>query len=344
MSRMVSSTSSSETAPVGWRVWLGTCGVVFGGAFAFVWLFLLLIDPYDSGRFPALGLTGIVDESPRTANVSRGRNVLFNAGLFGNSTGQLLDPARLSEATNLRFVQLTVPGTGPREQLTMLRWFISHHERIGAIVIVADGAWCTPDPLLPLTNPFPFWLYSGNIDYLRHLLSWHSFELALRRIALALGWRKPSDPAGYWNYEAGKVWSFDPGPGPAPPADDMPAPASLAPDQMAFPAIARLDEVVSELPPAVPVVLVIPPVFAGSIAPPDSPSEMRLAQCKTALAQTVFGRQRSDLIDFRTNNAMTRDPTNFMDVIHYRAKVARRMEQSIAAAIGSADASRDLEP
>ena len=43
-------------------------------------------------------------------------------------------------------------------------------------------------------------------------------------------------------------------------------------------------------------------------------------------------------------NATTRDPTNFMDVIHYRAKVARRMEQSIAAAIGSADASRDLEP
>jgi hypothetical protein len=129
----------------------------------------------------------------------------------------------------------------------------------------------------------------------------------------------------------------------------MPAPASLAPgevapDQMSFPALARLDEVVSELPPAVPVILVIPPVFAGSIAPPDSPSEMRLAQCKAAIAQMVFGRRRSDLIDFRTNNAMTRDPTNFMDVIHYRAKVARRMEQSIAAAIGSADASRDLEP
>ena len=39
----------------------------------------------------------------------------------------------------MRFVQLTVPGTGPREQLAILDFFVRHHPRIGALVIVADA-------------------------------------------------------------------------------------------------------------------------------------------------------------------------------------------------------------
>jgi len=34
----------------------------------------VIFDPYDSGRFPTFMPAGISDESPRTANVSRGRD------------------------------------------------------------------------------------------------------------------------------------------------------------------------------------------------------------------------------------------------------------------------------
>ena len=34
------------------------------------------------------------------------------------------DPGRLDPATSLRFVQLTIPQTGPREQLAILRWVV----------------------------------------------------------------------------------------------------------------------------------------------------------------------------------------------------------------------------
>lgn len=237
------STSSSETASAGaWNKWLLACGGAFAATLVVVWAFLLLVDPYDTGRFSVLKQSGIFNRDPRTANASRGRNPLFNAALIGNSNGQALNPGRLSAATSLRFVQLTVPKTGPLEQLTMLGWFISHHEKIGAIVVVADATWCTSDQTPPLAHPFPFWVYGGNIDYVRHLFSWHALELAFRRIRLALGLHQPTRPSdGFWDYETGKVWSFRP----KPRARAKPVPTALADTdvtpQISFPSIDRLD-------------------------------------------------------------------------------------------------------
>jgi len=51
---------------------------------------LLLIDPYDTGRFPSLGIIGIGDRSMRTADASRGRDPRFNAAVIGNSTANVL--------------------------------------------------------------------------------------------------------------------------------------------------------------------------------------------------------------------------------------------------------------
>ena len=78
---MSSSTSGSDrvghaeaAARLAWRRWLAVfCGTFFGiGALLFA--LLLLIDPYDTGRFPSFGIVGISDHSLRTADVSRGRD------------------------------------------------------------------------------------------------------------------------------------------------------------------------------------------------------------------------------------------------------------------------------
>jgi hypothetical protein len=66
---------------------------------------------------------GLFETGQRTGNASRGRDPRFNAAIFGNSRAQLLDPAKLSEATGLSFVQLTTPGSDPREQMTTMRLF-----------------------------------------------------------------------------------------------------------------------------------------------------------------------------------------------------------------------------
>src|SRR5690349_23734949 len=122
-SRMTSSTSGSERGPKAgaaqrrlWRRWL----LVFGGSYfglgTLLFALLLLIDPYDTGRFPSLGLVGVADHSMRTADASRGRDPRYNAAVIGNSTGQRLDPYRLSSETGLRFIQLSIPDVGPREE------------------------------------------------------------------------------------------------------------------------------------------------------------------------------------------------------------------------------------
>ena len=92
--------------------------LVVGGAYA--------IDPYDTGRSTLLGKPGIRPQGPWTAAASRGRDQAFDAAIIGNSHIQLLSPERLRETTGLSFVQLSTPGSGPREQFAVLNWFLRH--------------------------------------------------------------------------------------------------------------------------------------------------------------------------------------------------------------------------
>jgi len=289
-----------------------------------IFALVILVDPYDSGRFGFIDIKGIRDESPRTANASRGRDPQFSAAVFGNSTGQLLKPAELSQATGVRFVQLTIPGTGPREQLVLLRWFVRHHAQADALVIVTDPVWCTDDPTLPIRNPFPFWLYSDSpIEYLGRLFSSRALGRLVRRVQLGLGLRTPSARDGYWNYELLGPGEFRPAPPPTEPADSAPV------AETQFPAIEQLASFIANVA-NVPVVLVMPPMMASNLPRPETREAARLAACKVALARLVAGRPRSNFLDFRVDDPLTRDQKHFLDPIHYRAPVARHMEQRIA--------------
>jgi hypothetical protein len=156
--------SVRETSAAVWRRWLRVFCTTLGTGTVCLYAALVLIDPYDSGRFPGLGIVGFADENPRTAGVARARSTQFNAAIFGNSTAMRLDPNRLSSATGLSFVQLAIAGTGPEEQMALLRWFIVNHRRIGALVIdTDDNTWCTQEEAPPLLFQFPFWLYGSNL-------------------------------------------------------------------------------------------------------------------------------------------------------------------------------------
>jgi hypothetical protein len=315
-------------------------GLLYGGVAALA-AFTLLIDPFDSGRTPVPMGAGVSDLDPRFSRASQGRDPQFDSAILGNSHGQALNPTRLARETGLGFVQLTVPGTGPREQLTLLRWFFAHHARIGGIVVVADETWCTQDPSQPTPHPFPFWLYDGWLRYLPHLLSTTAFDRARRRVALALGLRERDDPTGFMDYEVGATWAF------RPEAHDLPAASAPSSTTVvpAFPGIERLADAIGGLPPAVPVVIVMPPVFYTALPAAGSSPAIRLGQCATALAQLASARSRGRFLDFRVDDAMTRDPRNFMDYTHYRSDLARVMERDIAAALmPDHGASRYLNP
>jgi len=344
-----------------WRRFALAFLAVFGGVVVLVYLFIILVDPYDSGRFPSLGLRGVhdvirgdgdaitgatsrtassnpsafgnTDESQRTANVALGRAARFNAAIFGNSHGQLLSPHRLSDATGLKFVQLTVPGANVREQIAMMRWFIRHHADIGALVLALDERWCVTDPALPLRSPFPFWLYGdSDLVYLANVLSTRTLRDAFRRVGAAFAPPEAADPAGYADYETGKAWNFKPPK--AVPAEGFPArderPFRRERD---FPGLILLDALLEEVPATTPVVIVLPPQFYTQLPPPGTGAARFRDYCKWQMALRAERGPGSAFIDFLVDSEIARHPENFMDEEHYRSNVAEIVEAKIAGAL-----------
>ncbi len=313
--------------------------IFVGGFFALVAVTLaaiILIDPYDTGYFPSLLGPGVDDDNDVTAIASRGRDSRFDAGIFGNSHGLLLDPARLSPATGLRFVQLTTLGGGPREQLALIRYFLRRHTGVKALVLAADRMWCTHDPalrnnLVPASYRFPYWLFGDSrLRYLANMIGPRSFRLMRRRILLAMGRIAPIDPVGVAAYPANWDFAHEP--------DAIPEPAiplNGAQVSTVFPAIDRLDTLVATLKGEISVVVVMPPVHDALLPHPGTLQAAELASCKARLARALAGR-RGGFIDFLVDSPLSRERSNFFDLHHMRENVARAMEPQIVSALNGA--------
>jgi hypothetical protein len=304
---------------------------VFFGGIGLIYVFLLVVDPWDTGRFPTPMPSGVFDIERRTATASRGRDLRFDSAIFGNSRTYSIDPRRLSAATGYEFVSLGTPDAGPREEIQATRYFLQYHPAARAIVFATDERWCSHDPSVPMLNVFPFWLYRGNLEYLAHLLSTRSFNAAQVRIKLAMGRVARTDPRGYLDYEVGRVWNFHP-PVPSEPAA---APAS-APVQAnaSFPGIEMFDGLLAELPRETRFMLLMPPLYYAALPRPGTQEAADLLACKAALAQRL-GRQGVAFLDYQVDVPLSRDPKNFMDMKHYRNNVARIIEDGIIDAFGS---------
>ncbi|WP_234679977.1 hypothetical protein [Bradyrhizobium monzae] len=296
------------------------------GAAVLVLVLMVVVDPYDSGKLGLLGIDGVDNRLTQITAASRARDPNFNAAILGNSTAQMIEPAELSRATGLRFVQLYTTGSAPREQLAVLDFFLRNHGRVGALVIAADPGWCVHAQPKEEGAPFPYWLYDSSVvTYAVRLISWQAIEQAFQRLSIGLGWRQRMNPDGFVSYE--DIW---------PPGQFRevgwprdPAPAPSAATRATFPEIAALVEIVRKLPADVPIVIIVPPTLAPTV--PKSGTDMALARvaCDAALKSVIAGRPRSNFINYRVDNELTRDRGNFADFIHYRPKLARRIEQGI---------------
>jgi hypothetical protein len=325
------SSSDGRSARDRWRGFATTFLLAAAGALVGLVAAAYAIDPYGSGRSLLAAASGVRPQGPRTANASRGRDPRFDGAIIGNSHVQLLSPERLKAATGIAFVQLSVPGTGPKEQLVLLDWFLRHRERPArAVILGADPFWCTDDPALPNWNPFPFWLYSGDLAaYLRGLVRFDVLEELPRRLDFALS-ASPARaaPDGYWDYEADylRLGQLRP---------EMLA--RRAPDYAAlnragrFPAAERLRAAAGALPADLSLVLVFPPVLRAFL-PPANASDAAIEQaCKAALSQAVLVHPHAAVLDWQVDRAETRDPGLFFDATHYRRPVAEAIEADIAA-------------
>jgi hypothetical protein len=314
------------------RAFLGTLGICAALLFAF----LLSVDPYDSGRFGVFGIDGMADRNTVTASASRARDPNFDSAIIGNSTALLLNPDPLSQATGLRFVQLSVVGGSPREEMAVLDFFLRHHRRVGALVVVTDPWWCEHYQR-EKPRPFPYWLYGDSaLVYAGYLFSGAGIEHAVQRVSIGLGKRQRIDPSGTFNSE--DVWPVGQFFEKNLPAD--PPPATDAAGRDVFPEVAKLDDVVRKLPPDVPVVILVPPTFAPTVPRPGSAVAAERQACNAALRRIIAGRPHSNFINYRVDNTLTRDRANFVDYIHYRPLIAAKISDGIAASIREGEAAK----
>ena len=120
----------------------------------------------------------------------------------------------------------------------------------------------------------------------------------------------------------------------------VPSPATTIAGRDIFPEVSLLADLIKKLPADVAVVLAVPPTFYTTVPQPGSGAAEERQACNAALRRIVAGRPHSNFIDYRVDNAMTRDRANFVDFIHYRPGLAARMSEGIAASIELGNAAR----
>lgn len=327
-----------EPAPIArTRSWRGFAIVFAAAAAGLVAGYLALavvVDPYDSGRSLLLSAGGVRPQGPRTAAASRGRNPSFTGAIIGNSHIQLVEPARLGVLTGIPFVQLSVPATGPGEQLLLLDWYLRHHPAPRALVVAADEYWCTSDPALPNAKPFPFWLFSDSAPaYLRGLMRFSVAQEVVGRIGWLLRARRPLAPAdGWWDYEPDYLrqgYADDPrlvaDRDRSPP--DTPDPGRAG----SFPAADRFAALLARVPAATPVLLVFPPLYAPGLPRPGSPRAAAEQACKDAVRRALATHPASAVLDWRRDRPELHDSAQFFDQTHYRHPLARRLTDEMGA-------------
>lgn len=323
-----------------WRENVGTFLIATTCLLTGYFAIAFVLDPYDSGRSTLFSAGAVRPQGPRTAAAIRGRDPVFEGAIFGNSHIQLVEPARLSEATGIRFVQLSVMATGPAEQFALLDWFLRHHRDPRALIFAPDDYWCTDDPALPTEKPFPFWLFArSGLDYLGGLLRWSVLE----EIPARIGWlisreRDMATRDGWLDYEEeylSRGYSEHDAHGKAarevvPP--DGPDRGRAGPN---YPAARRFGDIAARLPASIPVLLVFPPVYATALPRPGSAREKADSACKAAMVAAVGRHPLSAVVDWRRDRPELHDPKHFFDQTHYRHSLARLLGADIAQALHS---------
>jgi hypothetical protein len=316
---MNSSTSSSEAARFLKVFVLGALGLA-----AALHAGLLLVDPFATGRLTPFRHAAMFDTGPRMAHASRLKDTAFDAAIFGNSTLQLIKPERLNALTGLRFVQLTVPGSGVMEQNSLVaRLAQERGDAIRAIIVGLDPGWCDPsrENRVLRDNPFPFWLYDASaLRYALGLFRMESVEAAQRRFGLMRGRGATAAPDGFWDYEL-----LPSAAGARSPANTFRLKPQPGPRHSAS---AGMADLIARAPPKAKVVFVYPPIFSPAEAAPD----LARQRCKAELNATA-ARLGARVVDRWVDDLPNRDARNFVDHNHYRAPLARLIEQDIARAL-----------
>jgi hypothetical protein len=322
-----------------WARWLGTFVAILAGLFVACYAFVVLIDPFSTGRF---ALTQRIDRVPHDswfwfAKAGLIRDAQFDAILLGSSVAGTLDPVHIGEIAGRNILQAALYGAFPHNLLTVSRAFDRHHAGKQPLrVITLEHHWCVDtvqrvDHRSSWLPEFPSWVYeSPDYEYLMRIYSNFALDTAVTRLGIWLGLRDHSIPANGFapilpvNFDAAavvaKLLALKP---------TIDAPSPTAP----FPHLDAWASHLASLDAGAPVLLVFVPAFVNALPPAGTPAAKRLAACKSRIDAIAKQRPNTAFLDLHGDNEFASAVTDYVDEYHFRGVTCRRVEAEIGKAV-----------
>lgn len=323
------SISSSEPDQREWRRFIGMLLGLTAAAITLAFLFVAIVDPYNSLAFSPPWKRYRVTTNERYAFPGLIRHGRFDSAAFGTSTTMLLKPADLSDKLGGRFANLSMAAGTPWEQSQLMKFFITHSSAsIRTVIIGIDQVWCSPsEPYPRLTqHPFPPWEFDDDPfnDY-AHLLNSRALAHAAVQLLTMTGILPPrfrSD--GYFQFAPDdSLYDFDrvqkllyKSPT-SPRASEMSLPPlEPRPANWDYPDLQMLSEVLDRFAAQTRKIIMFVPFHFSAFGSPERWT--KLSYCKLAVVDLAKTHPGVTVIDFMRPSVLTRNDTAYWDDVHYR--------------------------
>jgi hypothetical protein len=320
-----------------WRRFFALAAGTAAGAIAVVWLFAVLVDPFDALPLAPPANRVPVASNARYAFPSLARSPRFDSAVFGTSTSRLLRPVALDPLFHARFANLAMNAATVHETLRLLRVFRRSHAAPKYVLLGVDVGWCTTGPTYQMftERSFPAWLYDDNpwTGY-REMLNLYAVQSAGQLFGILIGVKAPVyGRDGYTRfvppdeaYDREKVARklADTAPWAAPGTREGP------PATWRYPAVDALRGELAALPPMTRKLLFFVPYHRGILPPEGSDVALPWEECKRRMAALGQDVPNLAVADFMRPSPMTGVDDHYWDPIHYTVAIADRLARRLS--------------
>ena len=332
-----------------WRSFSCTLLLVVTLATGLLYLFILIIDPFDNFPLSPDWTRIQVFGSFRFYKPALARRPEYDGIVLGSSSIMLLNPARLNEAFDARFATLAMPAASPYEQRRLLALYQRHHSDPRYIIMGIDHYWCEGQPLpkqmgANVGQPMPDWLYDENRWNDWPGLNSQVLKYARRQLEALMKPREAGAHDGYYEfttkdygvYDLDRARQYiygDQTPLPRPEQFEEILTDTYDEQGGPFPEIDRLADSLASLPPGTAKLVVFPPYHWYRVLKMDSEYQHRLAECKARVAKIGEQLENFYVLDFMRLSPITLEDSHYWDHDHYNTAIAQALENYIADAV-----------
>lgn len=319
-----------------WKKFIITFGASLLISSLLLYLFVLIVDPYDSLPFSPRWQRAPMCSNQRFSYPMLAKRGEFDSAIFGTSTVRLMQPSILNNKFDANFVNLSMDSASFHEQYRLFNLFLKHHPAPKYIIFGIDVVWCdaSKDVKKLAGRPFPEWLYDRNPwVHPFYMFDTNTLQQAIRQFGYITKKKKARFGLdGYANflpqdseydlerakkhlYEAKKVLT------------------ETVPDnyesELEIKPIAYMQDMLDKLPKTTHVIFVFVPYHHHHQPSEKTCNGAALKQCKSRFLNFAKTRNNVHIFDFMIKSDITLKDENYWDPLHYNLMVAKRLMDSL---------------